>query len=354
MGENKKLQGIQILRAIAFLEIFLGHCGVKWCAASFGVSIFNILSGFCMAINYLPKADSISLSPVESVKFSVSKIKKLYWLHVIMIAVIYVLCKMPTSGQAIPRLIREILLVKCWTTHSEDYFSYNGVAWYLATYFYICMMAPYVIKLIAKIRNKKQMLLAGGGIYIVMFAIGLYLSLVTIPIGDGFAKWVTYICPFYRMLDFSLGALLGWFYLNCRNQEQSDSKKALMLEILALLAFIVMEWAYLPIKENYMGIGYNVYFVPASMLIVWVFSANESVITKFLNNKVLLWIGNISGFTFIIHQVVMRGLRMYVIDQNLGVWYTPCVVVSTFIVTIACTYMYLYGKKLLNKLKHKA
>ena len=354
MSENKRLEGIQVLRAIAFLEIFLGHCGVEWCAASFGVSIFVILSGFCMAINYLPKVNTMSLNPVQCVKFSVSKIKKLYPLHLMMLAIIYVIVRMPTSGQAIPRMIREILLVKCWTTHSEDYFSYNGVAWYLATYFYICMMAPYAIHLVAKVKNKKQVLTLGTGIYVLMLGVGLFFSKVTIPIGDGFAKWITYICPFYRMLDFTLGVLLGWVYLNCRNKAAENQKKNNLLEILALLAFIIMEYAYLPIKENYMGIGYNVYFVPASLLIVWVFAVNGGFITKILNNKLLLWIGNISGFTFLIHQVVLRGVKMYILDSSIGVAYLPLVIIYTFVITIVIMYFYLFLRKTTRKIISKA
>ena len=350
MSENKRLEGIQILRAIAFLEIFLGHCGVQWCAASFGVSIFVILSGFCMAINYLPKVDKLSLNPVQCVKFSVSKIKKLYPLHLMMLAVIYVLVKMPTSGHAIPRMIREILLVKCWTTHSEDYFSYNGVAWYLATHFYVCMMAPYVMHLVAKIKNKKQTWTIGIVIYAVMFGIGLFFSKFTVPVGDGFAKWVTYICPFYRMLDFTLGALLGWGYLNFRNQAIENKTKVQLLEIFALTAFVLFEYSYLPIKENYMGIGYNVYFVPASVLIVWVFAINGGFITKLLNNRVLLWIGNISGFTFLIHQVVLRGLQMYVIRSHMGAAYVPLLVIFTFLITIAVAYLYLFLRNTTQKM----
>lgn len=354
MSENKRLEGIQILRAIAFLEIFLGHCGVEWCAASFGVSIFVILSGFCMAINYLPKVNTLSLSPVQCVKFSVSKIKKLYPLHLIMLAVIYVLVKTPTSGQAIPRMIREILLVKCWTTHSEDYFSYNGVAWYLATYFYICMMTPYAMHLVAKLKNKKQVIASGVGIYVIMFGVGLFFSKYTVPIGDGFAKWITYICPFYRMLDFTMGALLGWVYLNCKKKEGQNRKLTHLLEILALAAFVLMEYAYLPIKENYMGIGYNVYFVPASLLIVWVFAVNGGFITKLLNNKVLLWLGNISGFTFLIHQVVLRGLQMYAIRADVGAARVPLLIIFTFLITIAGTYIYLFLRKTSQKMISKA
>ena len=133
MKENQKIVGLQVLRAIAFLEIFLGHCGVEICSATFGVSIFMMLSGFCMAINYIPKQESISLSPVQCVKFGISKVKKLYSLHLIMLLLMYIIVKMPTSGEAIPKLIRDIFLVKCWWTSSDDYFAYNGVTWYLAT-----------------------------------------------------------------------------------------------------------------------------------------------------------------------------------------------------------------------------
>ena len=62
---RKQIESLQILRAIAFLEIFLGHCGITFFTGAFGVSIFIVLSGFCMALNYLPKADKISLSPVR-------------------------------------------------------------------------------------------------------------------------------------------------------------------------------------------------------------------------------------------------------------------------------------------------
>ena len=286
LGEKKKLMGIQTLRAIAFLEIFLGHCGVKWCAGSFGVSIFVILSGFCMAINYLPKVDTLSLSPARCIKFAIAKIKKLYPLHLTMLAVIYVLVKMPTSKHAIIRMIREIFLVKCLTPDSADYFSYNGVAWYLSTYFFLCMMTPYVMHLVAKVKNKQQVFTWSIAIYVVMLGVGLFFSKVTVPIGDGFDKWITYICPFYRILDFTLGALLGWSYLKSSGKTEKNSIKVQLLEVLALAAFIVMEYGYLPIKEKYIGIGYNVYFVPASLLIVWVFAVNGGFITKILNNKV--------------------------------------------------------------------
>lgn len=349
MKKEKRIDSIQILRAIAFLEIFLGHCGINFFAASFGVAIFMVLSGFCMAINYLPKEKSLSLSPLKNMKFGISKVKKLYGLHLVMLAVMYVIAKMPVSVLAIRRLITDVLLLKCWKFHSEDYYSYNGVSWYLSTYMFICMMAPYVMKLIAKIKNKKQLFISMAAVYGIMVVVGYYVSVVQIPLGDGFAKWLTYISPVYRVLDFSLGAMLGWAYLNCNWEETLTKNKALVLEFLAVLAFVISEYVYLPIKERYMGIGYTVYFTLTAMLLVWVFAVHRSVITKALNNPVLMWLGNLSSMTFLIHQVVIRWLRMNLNMAAFGKWYLPFIILSSFAITIAGTYAYIYLSKCLKK-----
>ena len=349
MAKSGRIDSIQILRAIAFLEIFLGHCGIDFFAGSFGVAIFTVLSGFCMAINYLPKTEKLSLSPVKNVKFGISKVGKLYGLHLIMLAIMYVIVKMPTSGEAIPRLVVDVLLLKCWRPHSEDYYSYNGVAWYLSMYMFVCMLAPYVMKLIAKIKNKKQLFGLAAVVYLVMLGVGYYVSVVQIPIGDGFAKWLTYICPLYRILDFSLGAMLGWFYLNCDWKKVQSGIWAFILEIFAIAAFVISEWAYLPVKENYMGIGYTVYFTLTALLLVWTFAVNGSVITKVLNNKLLLWLGNISSLTFLIHQVVIRAVKMNLDKEAMGSAYLPTVIVVCFVVTVVGAELYLLLQKNLKK-----
>lgn len=52
----KKNLSIQALRAIAFLLVFLGHANmIPRGYASFGVSIFIVLSGFLMAMSYSEK-----------------------------------------------------------------------------------------------------------------------------------------------------------------------------------------------------------------------------------------------------------------------------------------------------------
>lgn len=77
MSNNKeKTLSIQALRALAFLGIFLSHAGApnfQWPAL--GVSIFYVLSGYLMFLQY--GDGEISCSLKENIKFSWTKIKKL-------------------------------------------------------------------------------------------------------------------------------------------------------------------------------------------------------------------------------------------------------------------------------------
>ena len=191
---KKQIESLQILRAIAFLEIFLGHCGITFFTGAFGVSIFIVLSGFCMALNYLPKADKISLSPVSNIKYALLKIKKLYGLQLVMLVAAFLLAQMPTSAEAIKRLVMDVLLVQSLSPNSADFFSYNGVAWYLSAYLFICIFSLYVIKLISKCKNKKMAAIGGilGNLYVGKYEV-LLVTILSFTITAAIAMLVQYI-----------------------------------------------------------------------------------------------------------------------------------------------------------------
>ena len=307
--KSGRIDELQILRAIAFLEIFLGHCGVGFFTGAFGVSIFIVLSGFCMAVNYLPKADSISWSPVTNVKSAVGKIKKLYGLHLIMLGFAFLLAKMPTSADAMKRLILDALLLQSLSPYSADFFSYNGVAWYLSTYLFICLLSLYVIKLVAKCKDKKCIYVLAVAIYGVMAAVGYLAIRRPLEIGDNFAFWLTYIFPGYRILEFVLGVILGWIYLNGKECEKTNKMWMTIAELLAVCAFLAVIKVFHKMEGVYDGLCYTALFTPVSIYLVYVFAKSRGWCMKVLNNQVVIWIGNISSYTFLIHQVVIRWLQ---------------------------------------------
>lgn len=72
----KSLQG---LRAIAMISIFLFHAGLLP-NGIFPVTLFFLLSGFFMYYKHNNISEELSI--INSIKFGVNKIKKLYPMHI--------------------------------------------------------------------------------------------------------------------------------------------------------------------------------------------------------------------------------------------------------------------------------
>ena len=330
---RNKIETIQILRAIAFLEIFLGHCGITFFTGAFGVSIFIVLSGFCMAVNYLPKIDKMQISLKSNVKYGGSKVQKLYGLHLCMLACAYFLARMPKSAGAIKRLVLDALLLQSWSPHADDYFSYNGVAWYLSVYLFISILSPYIMKLLSeKMKKKSQSLLGMILAFAVMVALGMFVTRKQIPIGNDFAFWFTYISPVYRILEFFIGAALGAFYLTW-DKESIDGVSASVLELSAIAAFVGVISIFHKIEGVYQGLCYTALFTPVSVLLVLVFACSRGIFMKVFNNRFLLWIGNLSSYMFLIHQVVIRWLVTILNREQFGNYYIFVLTMLSFAIS---------------------
>ena len=84
MTDKKLISSLQGLRAVAFLSVVLSHCGAPW-LGPWAITVFVALSGFLMTCNYYDRPRTVpGLRSV--IAFSLQKIRKLYPLHLIMMA----------------------------------------------------------------------------------------------------------------------------------------------------------------------------------------------------------------------------------------------------------------------------
>ena len=301
----KRIAALQSLRALAFLEIFLAHCGVSPYMGALGVSIFIVLSGFCMAINYIPRIDIMPETLRGSVRFAVSKVKKLYLLHMIMTLCAVALRGMPQSVPDVLRLVINILLLQSLFPSSSVYFAYNGIAWYLSTYMFICLAAPFILRRISAASGKRLAIYASVSACAMLIPAAL-LSALRVPVGDDFAKWFTYICPAYRLLDFTLGAILGQVYLT-RGAAEGARPRLLMHAVIA--AGLLAAWLLIP-AAGFDGYRYTLAFLLAAMLLVFIFARGGDSLPGFLAGGLLITLGDLSSSAFLIHQVVIQACRM--------------------------------------------
>ena len=82
---KNRIDSLQAVRALAFLGIFLSHSDITAFSSggAWGVSVFLILSGFLMYYSYYGDNRVQNLGLKYSIRFGISKIKKLYPLHIV-------------------------------------------------------------------------------------------------------------------------------------------------------------------------------------------------------------------------------------------------------------------------------
>jgi len=342
---NKKIDSLQVIRAVAFLGIFASHSGIQMFGAhgAWGVSVFLVLSGFVMFYSY---ADSERLSDYgfkSSVKFAIKKIKRLYPLHIVtMILVIPAYCyeyMLPFGSKLIEKIVLNITLLHSWIPSMYYYFSLNAVSWYLVVVLVSCMIFPFILTVMKKYKGVKDAITAIVFLVILqaVLAYTSYLLKVKIVHLNDFVHWFVYICPISRVEEFIIGCNLGYLYKHCTRDKEISQTKATIYELITGIV-IIIEWAlcliYVSIPVNIDNWwGTTVLFTLSSCALIYLFALGKGKISEFLTKKPLIFIGEISANAFLIHQVVYRYLKMFE-QQKFGTIYKWLNLVVCMILTI--------------------
>ena len=200
MGKEKpRIESIQIIRAIAFILIFLSHVGLI-STGPIGVSLFLVLSGFCMTYAYLDRPEKTPIPNLRNnLRFAWGKVKKLYPLHVITLLFVALiifgeLILHKGSGTEIPEqggyFIANALLLQSWIPWRDGYFSFNAVSWYLSTSAFSYFVFLWVFRIIQSKDKKRIARLAGTTLTLMV--------LVAIILGIGKNIWANGLSTFAR------------------------------------------------------------------------------------------------------------------------------------------------------------
>lgn len=356
--EKEKIVSLQALRALAFLGIFTSHCGSKSALGAWGVSVFIILSGFLMYVNYKDKPLKSSLA--NNIQFSINKIKKLYPLHILtmILAIPFMLWGLYLNHSTeniflhIGALVLNTFLLQTWIPIEEVSFSLNSVSWYLSLCLFLYFSFPFLMNIIKRFNSKKKAIFTMIGVYVTQILIAILLCVLNVS-GEMYS-WFTYILPPFRMGDFFIGCCLGYIYVN-RSDNVKDNKLVIsLLEIVTILLTIVTQLIYLG-KIRFLGIdnfGKTILYVPTSVAIVYLFSINRGIITKALTNKYLVFVGDLSAFAFLIHNIIVKyysSFARHIVPVLYNVWIE---IIICLIITLLCSYLWkIINNKLLKELK---
>ncbi len=308
------LNQLQALRALAFLGIFISHSGLSSQLGAWGVSIFFVLSGFLTAYNSNNKKLPSGIK--ESLKYSINKILKLYPLHIVMMlsAIPY---EIQRSGQLgyrsniglwVLNTLSSVSLTESWFPTWTVFGSYNGVAWFLSALLFLYFCFPGVISRIRN-RNRNQII----AIMIIIYAVMFLFTWLTrnIVFGGTYPDncyWSAYTFPVLRLGDFVIGCCAGLLFK--LKSDYKSTKETVVFSLLEIISFelVGLSMCYYSSQSNILGqnwFRYTMLWLPTSVLLVWLFAVNKGLISKLLNNKLFVWVGNISSITFLTHYMVI-------------------------------------------------
>ena len=238
MTDKKLISSLQGLRAVAFLSVVLSHCGAPW-LGPWAITVFVALSGFLMTCNYYDRPRTAP-GLRSAIAFSLQKIRKLYPLHLIMMAaallfVLKWLLAQPSACGVLScaaQLVVSIFLLQTWIPSSRFWFCLNGVAWYLSVQAFLYAIFPPLLAVLKKADVRRLRCIA-----VVIFCVQCLFSLAVWKAGlsGKAAFYLTYLCPVFRAGDFTISCCMGCLY-NSRKQESGLPGGAFsLLELAAVL-----------------------------------------------------------------------------------------------------------------------
>lgn len=277
---------------------------------------------------------SVDISIKQIITFSLKKISKLYPLHIITMISLILLVGVTNSSMRRAILLNTLLL-QVWTPNAQQYFSLNGVSWYLSLCVYIYLAFPFIHKIIGKLSKRWHSVM----LIILTFSLQIFISILTkktlipIPGSDNPSKWITYICPLFRLGDFFIGCNLGYLFLNSKNR--MNQKSATFCELAVFFLIFLTQYCR---KTTFIGgewCRYSIIYLPTSVALIYLFAISNGLLSKLLTNRLMIYIGNMSPYAFLLHQVVNHYLAKYlagsVIRSNQYLFYSLSLLVTLFL-----------------------
>ena len=296
------IPSLQSWRFIFALMIFMHHfpvdgVGLFNAGGTCGVSFFLILSGFVMSVGYAEKVEREEFNYRNYLKKRLTRIYPLHLLCLLVAAAMIVVSGTFGIKTGVVFCIN-LVLMQSWIPLQGIYFSFNAVSWCLSDLLFFYMVFPPLSKFFGRAGTKKTAVMAGVAIIL------YFVVLCVIP--ENLSHPLLYISPIFRLLDFAIGMLLYRLYKNLLNGKNKILYSLRQLPVIvksiaelipvAILVLCIQIFPSIPQKLIYASF----WWIP-SCLIVLVYAINSQIggglLTKILQNKPLVYLGNIS-FSF--------------------------------------------------------
>lgn len=270
-----------------------------------GVTFFFMLSGFLVTYR---QGAVISLKQFYGHRLM--RIFPLHWLALaVMIALDMAIIHKFNYGWDLPF---HVTLLQSWIPQEQVYYNYSIHSWFLSSMLFCVIATPLLLKFFNKVPRT-----ISWAMVIAACTTAAVLSLAS----DEASRNYFYVCPAFRLVDYSLGMMLGTTMREHRQTSHSISlAKASTFEAVILLVFAAFIAVHACKLEIALKLGNQAWWwVPMMLLIAssTLLNNHEGAIGKALTIKPLLWLGKIS-FELYILQKFANNLFVYAIAPFFG------------------------------------
>lgn len=297
------IRTLQSLRFFFIILVVLSH----YIGSSFdfggecGVSFFFMLSGFVLSLAY---SERIAKGSFSTKPFVVKQWIKIYPLHILTFIVMFALDIRLEKYCDITAVIANILLLQSWVPADSFYFVANSPSWFLCDILFFYVVFSSLNKYILRSDNRKLL-----AISLVVFL--LYICLMAV-LPTYLVNSILYANPLTRLLDFIVGIILYKLYISDNGialRDKLNGKSFFMvslmeLSVILLVVITAIVYPHLPQRVRTVSIFWLA--IPLFIFFFAMTDKHSGVISRFLQGKTMLWLGNISFSIYIIHAPVLR------------------------------------------------
>lgn len=284
--KRDKLPGLEGLRALATMGIFLFHSGFLL-QGTFPVTLFFMLSGFLMCYTKSEQIEQVSFTGWVN-GYVRRKLRQFYPLHFITFLIACIVRNVVHNINVDTLICAGLNLILIQPFFPKYALSFNALSWFLAITIFLYIVAYPLQRMLNRMKN------AAVPALLTIAAI----ILLNLLIRFGFDLYL-YTNPFYRILDFWLGMLIARMYID----KKFVIRKANCLELLLVVVFCVQYIVSLFISGTP---GYYSVLFAASL---YVFAMGKGCVSNILKSKFFAKVASYSFEFYMIHELALIVFR---------------------------------------------
>lgn len=303
-----KLPALTGIRIFAALAVYASHIGPPAGSPDFlstffssgyaGVTVFFVLSGFVLAVNYFERFRHPNLR--AGYDYFVARFARVYPLYGLML--FYFVVRQHAFGEGIDGWWRNALAIQAWDPDVFHVFSFDPPSWSISVEFFLYASFPLLVLLLARLRSARGVMIAAAAVAIAMTALaGLFAitGWASLPWTDPASahRWL-YLMPLTRIGDFALGILAALLFVQI-GQGRRAKRIGAPLAVCAMLAVLAfMAWPALLFTSWSWDVAYA---IPAAIFIFGLASAPASLAARLLSLPFLVLLGEASYAFYLVH-----------------------------------------------------